>query len=126
MRRKAEREGLNPTPEPIDNLYTQGDEAKGSYAAIGQPGNYKVTVVASKNGQEIGRDTSRFLVYQDDREMENPSADLDLASRSPSSPAASPSPPRAWASTSRASTSRPTPSTSARPSTRSGTTGRSC
>jgi len=36
-------------------------------------------VVARKNGQEIGRDSSRFLVYQDDREMENPSADLDLA-----------------------------------------------
>ena len=30
-------------------------------------------------GTEIGRDTARFLVYQDDRELENPSADLKLA-----------------------------------------------
>jgi hypothetical protein len=75
----VEREGPNPAPEPIENIYTQGEEAKGSYAAKGQPGNYKTTVIARKNGQEIGRDSARFLVYQDDREMENPSADLDLA-----------------------------------------------
>jgi hypothetical protein len=75
---KVEREGLNPTSEPVE-LYTQGDEAKGSYAAAGQPGDYRVTVVARRNGQEVGRDSSRFLVYQDDRELENPSADLALA-----------------------------------------------
>jgi uncharacterized membrane protein len=75
---KVEREGLNPTSEPVE-LYTQGDEAKGSYAAAGQPGDYKVSVVARHNGQEVGRDSSRFLVYQDDRELENPSADLALA-----------------------------------------------
>ncbi|MGD0041885.1 MAG: glutamine amidotransferase, partial [Isosphaeraceae bacterium] len=75
---KVEREGLNPTSEPVD-LYTQGDEAKGSYAAVGQPGDYKVSVIARHNGQEVGRDSSRFLVYQDDRELENPSADLALA-----------------------------------------------
>ncbi len=75
---KVEREGLNATPESVET-YTQGDEAKGSYVAKGQPGNYKVTVVARQNGQELGRDSSRFLVYQDDRELENPSADLALA-----------------------------------------------
>ena len=75
---KVEREGLNPTSELVD-LYTQGDEAKGSYAAVGQPGDYKVSVIARHNGQEVGRDSSRFLVYQDDRELENPSADLALA-----------------------------------------------
>jgi hypothetical protein len=75
---KVEREGLNPTSEPVD-LYTQGDESKGSYPATGQPGDYRVTVVARRNGQEVGRDTARFLVYQDDREQDNPSADLALA-----------------------------------------------
>ena len=52
---------------------------RGSYPAAGQPGEYKATVIVRKNGQEIGRDSSRFLVYQDDREMENPSADIALA-----------------------------------------------
>jgi uncharacterized membrane protein len=75
---KVEREGLNPTPEPVE-LYTQGDEMRGSYPVTGQPGDYKVTVVALRDKQEIGRDSSRFLVYQDDRELENPSADLALA-----------------------------------------------
>ncbi|QEH38307.1 hypothetical protein OJF2_69080 [Aquisphaera giovannonii] len=75
---KVEREGLSPTPEMVD-LYTQGDEARGSYAAVGEPGAYKVTVIGRKDGQEVGRDSSRFLVYQDDRELENQSADLALA-----------------------------------------------
>ena len=36
------------------------------------------TVVARSRGKEVGRDTARFLVYQDDRETENPAADLAL------------------------------------------------
>ena len=75
---KVEHEGLKPSSEPVE-LYTQGDESRGSYAAIGQPGDYKITVIARRNGQELGRDSSRFLVYQDDREQENPQADLKLA-----------------------------------------------
>jgi uncharacterized membrane protein len=75
---KVERDGPNPSPESVE-LYSQGDEAKGTYAATGQPGDYKVTVIARQNGREVGRDSSRFLVYQDDRELENPSADLALA-----------------------------------------------
>ena len=70
-----------PVPEPVE-LYNQGDEARASIYAtekLGQPGNYTVTVIARRDGKEIGRDTARFLVYQDDRELENPSADLKLA-----------------------------------------------
>ena len=79
---KVEREKADPPIAAPVEVYNQGDEGKGSiYAAekVGQPGNYAVTVVAKRDGQEIGRDTARFLVYQDDRELENPSADLDLA-----------------------------------------------
>jgi uncharacterized membrane protein len=78
---KVEREGPDPTSEPVE-LYDQADEARGSIYAtekLGQPGNYSVTTIARKDGQEIGRDKGRFLVYQDDRELENPSADLKLA-----------------------------------------------
>jgi uncharacterized membrane protein len=68
-----------PTPkvEPVAFL-PQRDEAKGGYYATGQPGEYKATVVARRLGKEIGRDSARFLVYQDDRETENPAADLAL------------------------------------------------
>ena len=78
---KVEREGPEPSPEPVD-LYDQGDEARGSIYAtekVGQPGTYTVTTIAKRDGQELGRDKARFLVYQDDRELENPSADLKLA-----------------------------------------------
>ncbi|HEX3448497.1 MAG TPA: glutamine amidotransferase, partial [Isosphaeraceae bacterium] len=78
---KVEREGPDPASEPVD-LYDQVEEARGSIFAIeklGQPGNYSVTTIARRDGQEIGRDKGRFLVYQDDRELENPSADLKLA-----------------------------------------------
>ena len=37
-------------------------------------------MIARRGGKEIGHDSARFLVYQDDRELENPSADLKLAS----------------------------------------------
>jgi len=78
---KVEREGPEPVTDVVE-LYDQGEEARGSiYAAekIGQPGSYTVSTIARKDGQEIGRDKARFLVYQDDRELENPSADLKLA-----------------------------------------------
>jgi hypothetical protein len=78
---KVVREGPDQVTEPIP-LYNQGDDWRYSRFAtenIGQPANYTASVVARKNGQEIGKDSTRFLVYQDDRELENPSADLKLA-----------------------------------------------
>ena len=82
---KVEREGPAPAPgeaapaaEPVE-VYSRGDEWRGSYGARGKPGDYKVTVVGRRNGQVVGTDFVRFLVYQDDRELENPSADPDLA-----------------------------------------------
>src|SRR5436305_8505899 len=59
-------------------ILNQGEQGRGAYFATGQPGEYKTTVVARSQGKEVGRDSARFLVYQDDREMENPAADLAL------------------------------------------------
>ena len=78
---KVEREGPDPSPDPVD-LYDQGDEARGPVYATekrGQAGTYTVTTTAKHDGQILGSDKARFLVYQDDRELENPSADLKLA-----------------------------------------------
>ena len=78
---KILREGPDPVTEPVE-LYNQGDQARATrYATehLGVPGNYTATLVARKDGKEIGHDSARFLVYQDDRELENPSADLKLA-----------------------------------------------
>jgi hypothetical protein len=74
---RVEREGSGGQSEQVP-WYNQGNEAHGSYYAVGQPGDYRVTAVGSKDGQVIGRDSARFIVYQDDRELENPAADLAL------------------------------------------------
>ncbi len=59
-------------------MFNPGPEGKGSHIAVGPIGEYRATVIARKNNQEIGRDSARFLVYQDDRELENPAADFAL------------------------------------------------
>ena len=64
-------------PEPVPT-YNQGPEARGTYFAAGAPGEYRVTTKATKAGAAIGGDASRFMVFQDDRELENPAADLAL------------------------------------------------
>ncbi|WP_422927080.1 glutamine amidotransferase [Singulisphaera sp. PoT] len=77
IKTRITREGSNSAPEPVP-IFNEGDDWRGNYLALGQPGEFKVTVTATRNNQEIGQDTARFLVYQDDREMENPAADLAL------------------------------------------------
>ncbi len=59
-------------------LFPQGEVAKGFYFASGQPGEYMVKTVAMQGTKEIGTDSARFNVYQDDRELENPAADRAL------------------------------------------------
>ena len=69
----------NPAGKPeVVTLYPQGDDAKGPYFASGAVGEYEVAVKGTKGGKEIGSDKARFMVYQDDRELENPAADLAL------------------------------------------------
>jgi len=64
-------------PEPIP-VFPQGNESKGSYIPLGSPGEYEVVVKGTRAGKEIGSDRARFMVYQDNRELENPAADLQL------------------------------------------------
>lgn len=73
---KVERQGPKPTTEVVEEPYNQGNEVRGGYEAKGEPGVYQVVVVAKRDSVEIGRDSAGFLVYQDDRELENPAANL--------------------------------------------------
>jgi hypothetical protein len=74
---EVKRDGPDTQPESV-SLFGQAAESKGSYFATATPGDYRVTVKALQNGAEIGSDSARFLVFQDDRELENPAADLAL------------------------------------------------
>ncbi len=79
---KVQRDKADPPVSRPVEIYNQGEEGKGAVYAteqVGVPGTYTVTVVARRDGQQIGSDSGRFLVYQDDRELENPSADRSLA-----------------------------------------------
>ncbi|MDX2036082.1 MAG: glutamine amidotransferase [Isosphaeraceae bacterium] len=69
--------GPDGKPEPV-NLFPQGNRATGAYFATGKPGEYRIEVIGTKDGKEVGRADSRFMVYEDDRELENPAADRSL------------------------------------------------
>ena len=75
---RARRRRARPARAGRD-LYTQGEEARARTPPPASPATTRSPSIARKNGQEIGRDSARFLVYQDDRELENPAADLALA-----------------------------------------------
>lgn len=53
-------------------------EIHGSYFRTDVPGDYRVRVTATKDGKMLGSDQARFLVYEQDLEMDNPAADLSL------------------------------------------------
>ena len=71
------RIGPDGKPEPV-TLYPSGNDFAGPYIALGAPGEYEVATKGFRAGQEIGSDKARFMVYQDNRELENPAADLLL------------------------------------------------
>jgi len=58
--------------------YAQGSEWRGAFYDTSIPGEYTDSVTATRNGQALGRESARFEVHQDDREMENPAADRAL------------------------------------------------
>ena len=74
---KVTRNGAEGAPVTVET-YAQGSERRGSFYETSIPGEYTVTVTATRNGQALGRDSARFEVYQDDRELENPAADRAL------------------------------------------------
>jgi uncharacterized membrane protein len=66
--------------EAVD-VFAQGKESLGNYFATGKAGDYRVSVVGTHNGKEVGSAKARFLIYQDDRELENTAADLAILSQ---------------------------------------------
>lgn len=70
--------GGSDKPEKIE-LYAGETESRGPYFANGKAGEYRVDVKGTApDGKPLGADSARFLVYEDDRELENPAADLAL------------------------------------------------
>ena len=61
-------------PEAVPS-FLQGADSKSAYFAGGEAGEYLVEVKGTKGGKLLGTASSRFMVFQDDRELENPAAD---------------------------------------------------
>ena len=53
----------------------QGNDLLGTFLDSEQAGDYVIRVEASSRGQILGSTQARFLVYDQDLEMENPAAD---------------------------------------------------
>ena len=72
------RDAKDAQPEAVE-VWPQGDEGRGAHFVTGKSGDYKVTLTAADaSGKTLGSDASRFIAFQDDRELENPAADLTL------------------------------------------------
>jgi hypothetical protein len=54
------------------------DEYRGFYSDTRQAGDYAIEVTASKQGAELGSARARFLVFEQDLELDNPAADPAL------------------------------------------------
>jgi uncharacterized membrane protein len=59
----------------VPRLRRQGNDWLGTFLDADQSGDYVVRVQATRQGQTIGTSQARFLVFDQDLEMENPAAD---------------------------------------------------
>ncbi|OHB79236.1 MAG: hypothetical protein A2V98_06035 [Planctomycetes bacterium RBG_16_64_12] len=62
------------TQEPLDVVPSQ-EEMTGSFRTTRAAGDYTIQVTASKDGQPLGSAKSRFLVFEQDLELDNAAAD---------------------------------------------------
>lgn len=56
-------------------LARQGDQALGTFLGGFEPGDYTLEVEGIKDGESLGQGKSRFLIYAQDLELDNPAAD---------------------------------------------------
>ena len=58
-------------------MIRKDDQMAGSFRETQQPGDYTIEVTASARGRALGTARTRFIVSQQDLELDNASADLD-------------------------------------------------
>jgi hypothetical protein len=71
---KAEIVSPTGVPRPLA-LVRQGDQMTGTFAETQDPGDYAIEVTATEKGQPLGAARGRFIVFQQDLELDNASAD---------------------------------------------------
>jgi len=61
-------------PRPVE-LVREGAERIGSLRDLQQPGDYAIEIRAQQDGELLGNARARFLVFEQDLELDNPGAD---------------------------------------------------
>jgi hypothetical protein len=70
---------LTPTKQTLPVRHRkQGDGIQGAFLEAEVPGDYVLHVSATHNGMPVGEARARFLVYEQDLELDNPAADRAL------------------------------------------------
>jgi hypothetical protein len=70
---------LAPTKQTLPVRHRkQGDGIQGMFLETEAPGDYVLHVAATHNGMPVGEARARFLVYEQDLELDNPAADRAL------------------------------------------------
>jgi len=70
---------LTPAKQPAQVRFRrQGDGVHGTFLETEAPGDYVLHVQATHNGTPVGEAQARFLVYEQDLELDNPAADRAL------------------------------------------------
>ena len=59
-------------------LYPQGGAYRGNFLDTQTAGDYSITVSATSRGKDLGRTSSKFLVYEQNNEMRQLAAELDV------------------------------------------------
>ena len=65
-------------PEAQEGKHQRGQEHQGTFAETQAAGDYTIRVRAAANGQALGEAEGRFLVVDQDIELDNPIADVDV------------------------------------------------
>lgn len=60
------------------HVVRDAEGTSGSFRETEQPGDYTIRVTATQDGRELGAAKSRFLVVEQDLELDNPTADATL------------------------------------------------
>lgn len=72
---------IGPDNKPQTLRITPSDDHWAGVATVKDPGDYAIEVVATRNGQSLGKSRAEFLVFDQDVELSNPAADHEHLAR---------------------------------------------
>jgi hypothetical protein len=72
---------IGPDSKPQTLRYSPGGDHQAGVTTVKDPGDYAIEVVATRNGQTLGKSRAEFLVFDQDVELSNAAADHEHLAR---------------------------------------------